>query len=289
MKYRVENGRTYHAFKDGSYMLPNDTAENERLDLAHHICVLTLGDKLCLSPVPEGKQIRVLDCGTGTGIWAMDFADEHQNAQVIGVDLSPIQPTYVPPNVTFYIDDLEADWTYTAPFDLVYIRMLAGSIKDWPRLYRQSFDNLAPGGYIEVFELNPPLKSDDDTFPETSALYKWTNLWVEGAAKAGIKLVKMDEHRQLLAEAGFVNLTEKKFKWPMNTWPKDPRYKELGAWVCEATTTGLHAMTMALFTRALGWSPEEVEIFLVEVRKEVANRKTHVYWPLSALYAQRPE
>jgi methylase of polypeptide subunit release factors len=33
----------------------------------------------------------VLDIGTGTGIWAIDFADEHPEAEVIGTDLSPIQ------------------------------------------------------------------------------------------------------------------------------------------------------------------------------------------------------
>lgn len=31
---------------------------------------------------------------------ASDFADEHPNAeQVIGTDISPIQPSWVPPNV----------------------------------------------------------------------------------------------------------------------------------------------------------------------------------------------
>lgn len=35
----------------------------------------------------------MLDLGTGTGIWAIDFADEYPSANVIGTDLSPIQPT----------------------------------------------------------------------------------------------------------------------------------------------------------------------------------------------------
>lgn len=55
---------------------------------------MTLDNRLGLAPPndPEAKINRVLDLGTGTGIWAIDYADEHPEAKVIGVDLSPIQP-----------------------------------------------------------------------------------------------------------------------------------------------------------------------------------------------------
>lgn len=44
------------------------------MDLGHHIYNLTLRGELHLAPV--GKDIqRVLDLGTGTGIWAIDFAE----------------------------------------------------------------------------------------------------------------------------------------------------------------------------------------------------------------------
>lgn len=39
-----------------------------------------------------------MDVGTGTGIWAIDMADRFPNAQVKGIDFSPIQPNWVPPN-----------------------------------------------------------------------------------------------------------------------------------------------------------------------------------------------
>ncbi|KAJ0375932.1 hypothetical protein COL26b_005907 [Colletotrichum chrysophilum] len=68
--FRVENGRTYHKYKDGH--------------LQHHLCLLTLDNRLGLAPAndPNSKVTRVLDVGTGTGIWAEDFGEEHPDAEV---------------------------------------------------------------------------------------------------------------------------------------------------------------------------------------------------------------
>ena len=138
-KFREENGRTYHAYKEGKYPFPNDEPENDRLDLQHHVFTLTFDKKLFLAPI--SKQLhRVLDVGTGTGIWAIDFADEHPEAQVVGVDLSPIQPRMIPPNVTFQVDDLEEPWTFSAKFDFIYSRMMTASFANWPRFFQQSFE-----------------------------------------------------------------------------------------------------------------------------------------------------
>ena len=50
--------------------------------------------------------------GTGTGIWAIDFADAYPSASVIATDLTPIQPQMVPPNLEFQIDDFTQPWTF---------------------------------------------------------------------------------------------------------------------------------------------------------------------------------
>ena len=51
-------------------------------------------------------------------------------------------------------------------------------------------------------------------------------------------------------------------------------------WTLENFTSGLSAFSMAPFTRVLGWTKEEVEVFLVDVRREMNDRKIHAYWPV---------
>jgi len=69
---------------------------------------------------------EVLDVGTGTGCWAVEFADRHPGAHVIGTDLFPGQPNYIPPNVEFQIDDVRMPWNFGPErFDFIHIRFLA--------------------------------------------------------------------------------------------------------------------------------------------------------------------
>lgn len=83
-----------------------------------------------MAPISASNIKRCLDFGTGTGIWAIDFADEFPNCEVIGTDLSPIQPTWVPPNLKFFVDDVESDWSYNVDnhFDFIHGRMMGGAL-----------------------------------------------------------------------------------------------------------------------------------------------------------------
>ena len=77
--------------KNGRYLLAIDEEESKRLDLQHHIFNLTFEAKLQLAPINEQKLHNVLDMGTGTGIWAIDFAKLHPDAKVIGSDTSALE------------------------------------------------------------------------------------------------------------------------------------------------------------------------------------------------------
>ena len=144
-EYEQENGRTYHAFRRGKYVMPNDESEQERMDITYHSIRLTMQERHFIAPIQSPRM--VLDIGTGTGIWAIDMADDYPHAQVVGTDLSPIQPTAVPPNLEFQIADADETWTFNQQFDFVHSRLINGfSVKSWRFFYQQAFKVLQPGG-----------------------------------------------------------------------------------------------------------------------------------------------
>ncbi|KZL77966.1 methyltransferase domain-containing protein [Colletotrichum tofieldiae] len=282
LQHRLENGRTYHKYKDGKYLFPNDERENDRLDLQHNLYLLTLNYKLGLAP-PNDKDSgvkRVLDVGTGTGLWAIEFADEHPEAEVLGVDLTPVQTQFVPPNLKFEVDDIEQAWTYSQPFDYIHIRGMTSSISDWYGFFKQAYNGLIPGGYIELFEGHARTQSDDGSLTPDHALWQWADKLDECCKILGRPFVHVPTLVPILKEAGFVDVTIVPFKWPIGPWAKDPYYKELGEWALENSFEGLEAWTMAALTRALEWSSAEVQIFLSQVRKDLKDRSIHHYCPL---------
>ena len=287
-KYRFENGRRYHAYRDGEYWAPNDDSQNDQLDIAHHIFLLLFDGKLFHAPIGPSPQ-GVLDVGTGTGIWAIDFADQFPTANVIGVDLSPIQPDWVPPNCHFEIHDCGQEWCFSPDhFDFVHVRGLYGSIADWPAFYKQVYAHLKPGGWYEQVEYGPEWLTDDDSIPPGHVLHEVGANTIKAGEKMGKTFIIRDLMKEYVIDCGFANVVEKRYKMPIGPWPADKKLKEVGRWHRFETDRGLEGWIMALFTRILGWSYEEVQVWLAQVRQGMKDRTIHSYTAVRVVYGQKP-
>jgi hypothetical protein len=51
-------------------------------------------------------------------------------------------------------------------------------------------------------------------------------------------------------------------------------------WVNEDVAPSLEGLSYAAFTRGLGWSKEETEVFLAGVRKDMNDTKIHAYFEM---------
>lgn len=94
------------------------------------------------------------------------------------------------------------------------MRWLLGSVKDWGELFKQAYRILKPGGYIESFEPNSALKSDDGTVRDTDAIAQWGKIFAEGGRKIGQVFTVYDDglQRKGIEAAGFVDVQEHEFK-----------------------------------------------------------------------------
>jgi hypothetical protein len=79
-----------------------------------------------------------------------------------------------------------------------------------------------------------------------------------------------------MEQAGFVDIMERHFYWPVTPWPRGRKEKLIAMWTQQNLIDGLQAISMAVLTRGLGWTREEVEM-LVNVRNDIRNRRIHAY------------
>jgi hypothetical protein len=144
---------------------------------------------------------------------------------------------------------------------------------------KSAFNFTRPGGYFELQDCIVPFVCMDDSMKGTT-LERWVDLIMQATAKIGKDWTRVRKYKEYLEEAGFVDVVERKYTWPVGTWAKGKREKILGLWYREDLLSGLQGFTMALLTRALGMLTAEVEVLLAGVRDDIKSNKIHIYIPV---------
>jgi SAM-dependent methyltransferase len=220
-----------------------------------------------------------------------DMADEFPGAEVIGTDISPIQPSWVPPNVKFEIEDCTEEWTF-APntFDFIHLRYMFGSISDWNALFAEAFRAVKPGGWVESYEASVDMMSDDDTVKEGTATYEWGKFFIEGGKRLGrsFTIIDDDTQRKGMEAAGFVDIHTKDSKLPIGGWAKDPKMRHIGLLAQAAMEQDLEGFLLYMANMVLDWSIDEVRVYCSQLRREMRSSKYHPYVRLRVVYGRKP-
>lgn len=302
LRHREFYGRTYHKYRAGvnDYWAPNDDQQIDAYDIRHEMLNLVLGSRLFLAPI-QPDACQVLDVGCGSGLWSIDFADTHPQIQVEGIDLSPVQPVWAPPNCRFVIDDAEDTWTHQSNhFDFVHIRCLLGAIRDWPKLYEQAYRALKPGCWIQHLDLSMFFTSDDGSVVGDHILRQWSQTFVDCGERIGKTFLVTEKAMEWLREAQFEDVQQKWYKVPVGPWAKDPvcgaassihvdrprsrltlfwqNLKKIGRYNYHYCDTGAEGWALHLLINVLGWPIESCQVFIAQFREALKDRRNHAYY-----------
>ncbi|KAH8658607.1 S-adenosyl-L-methionine-dependent methyltransferase [Ilyonectria robusta] len=235
--------------------------------IQHTIIIDVFRGRLHLAPI-SSKPRRVLDVGTGPGTWALPAATRS--------------------NCSFMTVDITHDWDFTdgGNFDFIHIRQL-GDIQDKKKLLQSAFDNLKPGGWVELTEWIAILQSPNHSLDGT-AFRRWNDLLEQGMRTFGTTLYYPNHFKPLLQETGFDHIIETRNGATSNACYPGKKLQRIGHLMTQNWLMILEPLTMPVFTQALGWTPDEVKSFLVDVRKEIPNTKYHSFMTLITFCAQKP-
>lgn len=203
-------------------------------------------------------------------------------ATVRGVDLYPPPIDWMPPNCVLEVDDILQEWTWREPFDLIHLRLGLGSytMPEWESVYKQAYDNLEPGGWFEQYEGGCEILCDDGSLPKDNVLNVWGPRIYKASEKGGRPVDVLPLMRRGVEKAGFVDVHDKVYKFPIGPWAKDPVLKEAGRLNHHMWKIGLDGFAMHLLTNfgdPKPWTPDEVQVYVAKARAELCNPRFHIY------------
>lgn len=170
--------------------------------------------------LPQGKQLRILDVGTGTGFFACLLAE--QGHEVTGIDLTPDMirhaehmASVLGQKADFRIMDAEKTDFASGSFDALVTRNLTWTLPHVEQAYREWHRILKPGGVLINFDADYSAslsETEEQDLPENHA-HKLVpaELWEENN-RITREIGAFHQPRpqwdvQLLIDAGFERIT----------------------------------------------------------------------------------
>ncbi|HEU5378007.1 MAG TPA: methyltransferase domain-containing protein [Ktedonobacteraceae bacterium] len=204
--------RTY--LDNAPYLLPKDAQEDERLKFQHHALHHAFGNHYLAPLSPETRTI--LDVGSGTGIWAMDMAQQFPHAHIISVDITfSSLPQILPQTCLFAQADILQGLPFpSGQFDFTHQRLLVGAIPAprWPEVVRELVRVTRPQGWIELLEVGTTVHNAGAA---TARLLAWVR---ETSQAQGIEMAMVTQLGNMLQHAGCQAIETQDIPVPLGAW-----------------------------------------------------------------------
>ena len=110
------------------------------------------------------------------------------------------------------------------------------------------------GGWIEQIEVEINALCDDDSALPNSKIKELCAFTKEMGIASGRDLLVSSSMKQMIEQAGFVDVQQQKLKLPLGSWASDPKLKDVGRFYERFYKTGLQGWLLQICTRTLGVS-----------------------------------
>jgi hypothetical protein len=146
-------------------------------------------------------------------------------------------------------------------FDYIHTRITMGCWQDLREdVLQKAFDRLAPGGWFEAQEVQSTIMCDDDTMPPDYELKVHLEDLEDATAAMGRPLRIAHLFKDVMREIGFVDIEEVTYKIPINGWPRNRQYKQLGKMWEHNFLTGIHGLSVGPLHRVRGLSDKQIQV-----------------------------
>ncbi|KAF2482162.1 S-adenosyl-L-methionine-dependent methyltransferase [Neohortaea acidophila] len=237
------------------------------------------------APVKDGKDVRCLDVGCGTGVVTDTIATAFPQAQCYGLDLSPVPVLRArKSNVRFFQGNIStqrpSQWTADdggvgfaqdrEVFDYIFGRLLVCGMTDWPSYVQTQFDLLKPGGWAEVHD------HDWTYFNDAGEVISNEWFWLQGLSsicegKKGMDLRCGSKAAQWMEQAGFGDIRVARYKWSYDPFEKEPGVREFAAWHQKRQPPLVCTVVERAFTSGLGAGMVDHET-IVRMQEDVLSK-----------------
>lgn len=229
--------------------------------------------------------------GCGSGGWTVEMALRYPTAHITAVDITLplLAHEKYPDNIHFLEANIEDVWTFASDlkFDLIHGRMLQSGIHDWPALLQQCEKFMAPGGWLELLDVEHPFRSHAESMgaeplpPFVRFGFAAENVWRYN----GLDYRAAYTHEERLRTLGLQAVSYQTVEWPLGPWDRDEKPNTAGELIL---SNFLRFITMAGVTILQGGKPgfgpnhlsqEEAEALVKETKEDLEqNWKHRKYW-----------
>ncbi|KAG2180699.1 hypothetical protein INT44_003706 [Umbelopsis vinacea] len=148
-----------------TFPVPSGKQQTNKENVIHYIMRYVMNGFHTAPLQPRSSGVgKILDIGSGSGIWAIEMANAYPRCEVVGIDLlcPGIGHDNIPENCSFKTVDVLAGLPFkNESFDYVFVRNMALELSEngYRSLINDSYRILKPGGYLEIVEPDVELKN----------------------------------------------------------------------------------------------------------------------------------